>query len=129
VVEGRWQPVRGDVLTVRIPGLQLDYGDVGTRFLLPLGQGLFRWGATHESDVDDLELRPGARDLLEKELRARVGAFEVVDHRWGVRPSSRSHLPFWVGHPDEPGWTLFDGLGGRGVALGPPAVLQRPDLP
>lgn len=122
VVEGRWQPVRGDVLTVRIPGLELEYGEVGTRFLLPLGQGLFRWGATHESDVDDLRARPQARVLLENELAARVGAFEVLDHRWGVRPASRSHRPLVLVHPDEPGWTLFDGLGGRGVALGPPAL-------
>lgn len=117
-----WQPVRGDVLTVRIPGLDRDYGEVGTRFLLPLGGDLFRWGATHESDVDDMGLRPAARALLEDELRSRVGDFEVVDHRWGVRPSSRSHRPLVLGHPDEPGWTLFDGLGGRGVALGPPAL-------
>lgn len=120
VVQGRWQPVRGDVLTVTIPGLSQDFGEVGTRFLLPLGGSLFRWGATHESDIDDQGLRPEARTLLEEELRTRLGRpSEVVDHRWGVRPSSRSHRPLVLPHPDEPGWTLFDGLGGRGVAQGP----------
>ncbi len=121
VVQGLWQPVRGDVLTVKIPGLALDHGEVGPRFLLPLGNGLYRWGATHEIDVDDQKFRPAARILLEKDLRTRLGelAFEVIGHAWGVRPASRSHSPLVLRHPDEPGWLLFDGLGGRGVAQGP----------
>jgi len=125
VVAGRWQPVRGDVLTVRIPGLTLDHGEMGSRFLLPLGEGCFRWGATHESDVDDQGPRPEARRILEGELAKRLGAalsdleFEVIGHRWGVRPSSRSGVPVIEGHPSERGWVLANGFGGRGVALGP----------
>lgn len=124
VVAGRWQPVRGDVLTVEIPGYRRDEGWVGKRFLLPLGDGRYRWGATHESDVDDQGPRPGARKTLEDDLTAWLGdrggpAYRVVGHAWGVRPSSRNHRPLVEVHPDEPGWTLFNGLGGRGVVWGP----------
>lgn len=120
-VRGNWQPVRGDVLTVRIPGLGRNFAEVGQRFLLPLGDERFRWGATHESDVADQGLRPEARGLLEKELGESLGPrpWEVVDHRWGVRPASRVRQPLVVRHPDEPGWTLFNGFGGRGVAQVP----------
>lgn len=120
-VAGKWQAVRGDVLTVRIPGLNLEHGEVGPRFLLPLGEELYRWGATHESDVTDQGFRPEARESLEKALRDRLAGlgFAVVDHRWGVRPASRTKSPLVVAHPDEPGWTLFNGFGGRGVALVP----------
>lgn len=126
VVQGLWQPVRGDVLTVRIPGLTLHHGEVGPRFLLPLGNSLFRWGATHEIDVDDQGYRPEAKALLEQELKARLGeaSFEVTGHAWGVRPASRDHRPLVLPHPDEPGWLLFDGLGGRGVAQGPGTLGQ-----
>jgi glycine/D-amino acid oxidase-like deaminating enzyme len=125
VVAGRWQPVRGDVLTVRIPGLALDHGEVGPRFLLPLGQGLYRWGATHESDVADRAFRPGPRKDLEEALALRLGlgqpapGFTVTGHAWGVRPASRSGVPLVEAHPDEPGWVLFNGFGGRGVSLVP----------
>jgi len=127
-VQGRWQAVRGDVLTVRIPGFNLDHGEVGPRFLLPLGAQRFRWGATHESDVDDQTFRPDARNALEGWLSDRLNgkSFEVLDHRWGVRPASRIRVPLIVTHPDEPGWTLFNGFGGRGVALVPRTLSQLP---
>ncbi len=117
-VADRWQPVRGDLLTVRIPDLDLGHAEVGPRFLIPLGSQLYRWGATHESDVDHRGIRPEARALLEAELRLRLGKlpFEVVDHQWGVRPASRTKAPILAVHPRESGWTLFNGFGGRGVA-------------
>jgi len=117
-VQGAWQPVRGDVLTVKIPGLARDWAEVGPRFLIPLGDNVYRWGATHESDVDDQGFRPEARRLLEGELSAYLGhqSFKVVDHRWGVRPASRLRHPLVVRHSLEPRWTLFNGFGGRGVA-------------
>ena len=120
-VAGAWQGVRGDVLTVRVPGLTVAEGEIGPRFLLPLGSGRFRWGATHESDVLDQSFRPEARALLERELLERLAgeSFEVESHAWGVRPASRKKHPLVVAHPDEPGWTLFNGFGGRGVALIP----------
>ena len=120
-VSGQWQAVRGDVLTVRIPGFELNHGEVGPRFLLPLSDGLYRWGATHESDVADQGFRPSAKAQLEKQLRERLNglSFEVVDHRWGVRPASRTKSPLVIKHPDQPGWILFNGFGGRGVALVP----------
>jgi hypothetical protein len=120
-VAGLWQAVRGDVLTVRIPGLGLSEGEIGARFLLPLGGDAYRWGATHESDVLDQGPRPEAKALLENDLRQRLAgrAYEVIDHAWGVRPASRTHAPLLAVHPDEPGWRLFNGWGGRGVALIP----------
>jgi glycine/D-amino acid oxidase-like deaminating enzyme len=120
-VNGRWQGVRGDLLTVKIPGLDLLYGEVGPRFLLPLGGELYRWGATHESDVTDQGRRPQARALLETELAERLGSrtFQVLDHSWGVRPASRTKAPLVLNHPQEEGWRLFNGFGGRGVALVP----------
>jgi glycine/D-amino acid oxidase-like deaminating enzyme len=117
-VAGRWQGVRGDLLTVRIPGLHRGYAEVGKRFLLPLGDGFYRWGATHESDVLDTGPRPEARSLLENELSLHpaVPGFTVTSHEGGVRPASRTGRPLVVPHPDEPGWTLFNGFGGRGVS-------------
>jgi len=129
-VENRWQAVRGDVLTVRIDDFSLAYAEIGPRFLIPLGNHLFRWGATHESDIADQSFRADARTLLETELAGRLngGRFEVVGHSWGVRPASRYRSPLVLSHPDEPAWTLFNGFGGRGVAQIPrwlPALFDR----
>lgn len=120
-VKSRWQPVRGDVLTVRIPGRPAGAAEVGPLFLLPLGEGRFRWGATHEIDVADFGFRPLAREQLLRSLASQLGGqpFEVVDHRWGVRSTGRNRSPLVERHPDEPGWMLFNGFGGRGVSLIP----------
>lgn len=121
VVRGRWQPVRGDVLTVEVRGREQTWGEIGSRFLLPLGDRLFRWGATHESDVDDRGFRAEARKTLEDELAQRWGTtgWRVTAHAWGVRPASRGQGPLVEAHPDHPEWTLFNGFGGRGVSLIP----------
>lgn len=124
-VRGAWQGVRGDVLTVVIPGFRLEHAEVGPKFLLPLGEGRYRWGATHEIDVLDEGPRPAAREELEKSLADRLGQpFEVVDHRWGVRPASRNRAPLVMNHPAEPGWALCNGFGGRGVVQAPEAVTR-----
>lgn len=128
---GRWQPVRGDVLTVQIPGPgPARRAEVGPRFLLPLGGDRYRWGATHEADVGDQEFRPDARRLLEDELARYLGhrGFTVTGHAWGVRPASRNHRPMVERHRDEPGWRLFNGLGGRGVSQGPEGAARLWEL-
>lgn len=123
---GQAQAVRGDVLTVEVPGWNLEHAELGTFFALPVGGGKIRWGATHEPDIDDLGFRPQARQVLETALRRRLDGrpYRVVDHRWGLRPSSRHGVPLVLRHPDEAGWLLFNGFAGRGVARIPRALDQ-----
>jgi glycine/D-amino acid oxidase-like deaminating enzyme len=121
LVACHWQAVRGDVLTVDAPECQRKTIWIGGRFLLPLGGSRFRWGATHVSDDAGLDERPEVRTILQRELAQMpgVGPFQVTDHQWGVRPSTRTGAPLIGRHATEPSWYLFNGFAGKGVSAIP----------
>ncbi len=131
-VQGRWivdctgpfsstpgmVPVKGETLTVRIPELHLTrmiHGSVG---LLPLGDHLFRVGATFKwTDVWEGPTEEARGSLLAR-LQASVNApIEVVAQHAGVRPTSQDRRPI-LGKTGAHS-ALLNGLGVRGVMLAP----------
>jgi glycine oxidase len=112
-------PVKGEVLTCRIPGLHLDRVVHRGVFLLPLGEGSYRVGSTYE--WDNVWTGPGqpAREYLLERLRIILPHqdVEVVAHQAGVRPTSRDRRPQlgWL----RPHHAVFNGLGSRGALLAP----------
>lgn len=113
-------PVAGDVLTVRIPGLQLRSIVHGGVFLLPLPDGLFRVGSTFAWDDVFSGPRLSAREHLLTKLRELVPfPVEVVEHRWGVRPASKDRRPILGPVVNGDRVVAMNGLGARGVLLAP----------
>lgn len=111
-------PVKGETLTVRIPGLRLTRLVHGRTGLLPLGGDLFRAGSTFA--WTDVWAGPTAqaRDWM----LARLGEMlelpmEVVDARAGVRPAARDRKP--VLGLAGPRRAVINGLGARGVMQAP----------
>lgn len=117
-----WLPVagtKGEVLTVRIPGLNLDAVVKGPVFLLPLGGDLYRVGATYNWDQKDESPTNEAKEELLNGLREMIRLpFEVVDHKAGIRPTVKDRKPVLGAHPDLPSAFVLNGLGTRGVMLG-----------
>lgn len=116
---------KGEILTVRILGMSeirvLSRGG----WLIPVGGGLYRAGATYE--WDDLSGRPTteARDQLEGVVRSFTELpFEVVEHLVGVRPIVRRSQPVIGPHPERQSLYIFNGLGSKGV-LYAPGVAER----
>ncbi|MCO5275714.1 MAG: FAD-binding oxidoreductase [Flavobacteriales bacterium] len=111
-------PVKGETLTVRIPGLRLGRMIHGKAGLQPVADGLFRVGATFK--WTDLWEGPTqeARTALLEQLWATVDApVEVVAQHAGVRPAVRDRRPL-LGKTG-PHTVLFNGMGTRGVMLAP----------
>lgn len=111
-------PVKGETLTVRIPDLHLTrmiHGGVG---LLPLGDHLYRAGATFKwTDVWEGPTEE-AREFLLAKLQATVEApIEVVEQHAGVRPTSQDRRP--ILGKTGPHSAVLNGLGARGVMLAP----------
>lgn len=111
-------PVKGEGLTVRIPGLHLTKAVHRGVFLLPLGDDRYRVGATFA--WDDVWSGPteAARHLLLDRLQRLVERdVEVLDHWAGVRPASKDRRPILgrIGAHE----VVFNGLGSRGVVLAP----------
>jgi glycine/D-amino acid oxidase-like deaminating enzyme len=116
----RIAPLQGEVLTVRVPGLpetRVVYGGV---WLVPLGDGRFRVGATHDRTRADNRPTDDGREKLLKMLRIFLRQpFEVVRHEAGVRPATADTRPVLGVHPEFPRVGFFNGLGSKGVLLAP----------
>lgn len=111
-------PVRGEGLTVRMPGLGLGVMVHRGIFILPMGDDLYRIGATFAwDDVWSGPTQEGRRYLLDRLQRLWPGSIDVVDHWSGVRPASKDRRPI-IGRRTPRQWVL-NGLGSRGVLLAP----------
>jgi len=118
--ELRWNPAAGDILTVRLPGWDERAIRVRDYFTIPLGDGLFRVGATY--DREDLHPFPQAyrATFLLEAIRAWTGLEpELVEHRVGIRPILRRRRPLIGPLPGMPGSYICNGLGSKGGLWAP----------
>jgi glycine/D-amino acid oxidase-like deaminating enzyme len=116
----RFTPAKGEVLTLRIPGLAEERVVYRGVWLVPVGGGVFRAGATY--DRDDLTPTPTDRGRAEIVARLREFVrlpFEVIGHAAGVRPVVDGGRPVIGIHPDHPQLAVFNGLGSKGALLAP----------
>jgi glycine oxidase len=115
---GEHRCAKGEILTVRIPGgdgARILVGGGG--WLVPLGGGLFKAGATYEWDSLDGRPTRRGRERVAAILRALgIGDFEVVAHEAGVRPIVRRSMPL-IGRAG--GELVFNGLGSKGSLYAP----------
>ena len=111
---------KGELLTVKIPGLSHRSIVNNGQFLLPVGDDLYRVGATYEWKSADLTTSDEAREKLLSKLKEVVKApIEVVEHRAGIRPTTQDRKPLIGVHPENERLLLFNGLGTKGVMNAP----------
>ncbi len=122
----QFRPARGEILTVQSFGAPGDrIVNRGGAWLVPLGGGRFRAGATY--DWDDLASGPtgSGRDEIETKLRRWLRApFEVVDHQAGVRPILAGRQIRCGPHPTLRHLWFFNGLGSKGTLRAPGQALE-----
>lgn len=114
------QTTKGEVLTIR--SAEIPSGESLNRkcFLLPIGDQLFKLGATYAWNTTDQELTPEARTELQGHGKNLVkGNFEIVQHEAGIRPTVKDRRPLLGEHPDYQGIFYFNGLGTKGYMLAP----------
>lgn len=111
-------PVQGELLTVRIPGLGIDRMMHRGVFLLPIGDDLYKLGATFRwTDVWSGPSKEARNWLVERAQEFVKIPMEVIHHQVGVRPAARDRRPL-LG-VTKPHVAVFNGLGSRGVLLAP----------
>lgn len=124
-----FRPVKGELLTLHIPGLEANHIINRDVFILPLGNQMFRVGSNY--DWDDLTLLPTEitrTSLLEKlELFLKL-PYKVVGHQAGIRPSVADRRPVIGRHPQLPNVFILNGLGAKGAMLAPAMAEQLVNL-
>jgi glycine/D-amino acid oxidase-like deaminating enzyme len=111
---------KGEILTVHAPGWPQTHIRIGAGgWLVPIGEGRFKTGATYEwNTLDDVPTAAG-RARGEEIARALGGddAFTILAHEAGVRPILRRSQPLIGRHPG--GGLVFNGLGSKGSLYAP----------
>ncbi|MBL0735433.1 FAD-binding oxidoreductase [Flavobacterium sp. GN10] len=111
---------KGELFIIKAPDLNLDVIVNTSVFILPLGNDLFKVGATynwHDKTAEPTE--EGKQELLERIKEIINCDFEIVKHFAGVRPTVADRRPLLGTHEEHKSLHILNGLGTRGVMLGP----------
>ncbi len=111
---------KGELLVIRAPELKLDVIIKSSVFILPIGNDLYKVGATYNwEDKTPTPTEAGKKELLANLMTILHCDFEVVDHLAGVRPTVKDRRPMVGTHPKHQNLHVLNGLGTRGVMLAP----------
>jgi len=111
---------KGELLTIHAPELKIDFVLKSSVFLIPLGNDLYRLGATYNwKDKTTQITTSGKEELLQKLKRFLKCEFTIVNHFSGMRPTVNDRRPLIGQHPKHENIYILNGLGTRGVMIGP----------
>ena len=113
-------PVKGEIITIKAPELNLDVIIKSSVFIVPMGNHLYAVGATYNwTDKTKNPTNEGKEELLRK-LKSVIDCdFEVVGHVAGLRPTVLDRRPLVGVHPKYKNLFVLNGLGTRGVMNAP----------
>ncbi|HYP18155.1 MAG TPA: FAD-binding oxidoreductase [Opitutus sp.] len=115
-----WHFSKGECLTVRTSGLAPDVVLNRKHWILPVGGGFAKVGATHVPARRDAMLTPEARAELESSAAGICRqSFEIVAHEAGVRTYVPDKKPVAGRHPENSRWGVLNGLGAKGALFAP----------
>ncbi len=119
---------KGELLTVRMKGLNLKEHLKSSVSILPLGNDLYKVGATFNwDDKDEVCTDEAKKDLL-KRLSSFVNSpVEIVKHEAGLRPTVKDRRALIGQHPKHKNVYVFNGLGARGLLITPLLSLEFVD--
>lgn len=116
---------KGELLTVRLQSNQINELIKSSIAVLPLGDNLYKVGATFNwEEKDELCTEEAKQELLKKLASLVDEEPEIVNHEAGIRPTVKDRRALLGVHPDHPRMFLFNGLGTRGLLLAPNLSLQ-----
>jgi len=121
-----WLPfklTKGEVLTIEI---EKSYADKISKvinkgvFILPIGNNLFKVGATYEwNDLSEQPTEKGKMELTEKLNNVLKIPYKILKHEAGIRPTVIDRRPLLGIHPKYKSLAIFNGMGTKGVMLAP----------
>lgn len=118
-------PAKGELLTIHAPDLKIDYVLKAGVFLIPLGNDLYSVGATYEWKDLSNAITAIAKEALLNKLKKLINCeFEVVSQVAGIRPTVKDRRPLVGRHKTYKTMYVLNGLGTRGVMIGPYVAQQ-----
>lgn len=116
----KFKSSKGEVIDLHIPDLNLTEIINSEIFILPMGNENYKIGATYSWDQLNWEITNSARVELVQKLKNIISAeFRILNHQAGIRPTMHDRKPVIGFLPKFPRIGIFNGLGSKGVLLGP----------
>jgi len=116
---------KGELFVIKAPKLNLDVIVNTSVFILPLGDDLFKVGATYNwEDKTNTPTEEGKKELIDRIQEIITCDFEIISHFAGVRPTVKDRRPLLGTHPNHTALHILNGLGTRGVMLAPAMALD-----
>lgn len=115
------KPAKGEVIIIKCPELKFE-NDILNKgvFILPLGNSLFKIGATYQWDnLNDIPTANGLSELETKLKLIITLPYEIIEHEAGIRPSVIDRRPVVGVHPKHNKMFVFNGFGTKAVMLAP----------
>lgn len=114
-------PVKGEVLQVALPAYpfpdKIIHGGV---FILPIGDGTYKVGATYSWDeLDEIPTKKGKDWLLQQLRKLWEGEVKIIHQYAAVRPAVRDRKPILGAIPHQQNLYVLNGLGSRGTLMAP----------
>tara|TARA_R110002050_G_scaffold89787_6_gene189128 strand:- start:2067 stop:3104 length:1038 start_codon:yes stop_codon:yes gene_type:complete len=114
------QGSKGEYLVVEAKGLQERNIIKSSIFLIPLGDDLYKVGATYNRDQKDNGITEDAKEELQRKLDGLLGCtYQVIDQEAGVRPTVKDRRPLVGKHPKYNNLWVLNGFGSHGIMIAP----------
>ncbi|MBU2949085.1 FAD-binding oxidoreductase [Tamlana agarivorans] len=122
-------PAKGELLIIYAPELKIDYVLKAGVFLIPIGEDQYIVGATYEwKDLSNQVSEKAKNELLGKLEKLIRCKFEIVNQVAGIRPTVKDRRPLVGQHSEHKSLYVLNGLGTRGVMIGPYVAQQLYNL-
>ncbi|MCF6130923.1 NAD(P)/FAD-dependent oxidoreductase [Flavobacterium wongokense] len=119
---------KGELFIIKAPELDLDVIINTSVFVLPLGNHLYKVGATYNwDDKTNIPTDEGRQELIDRIKELLNCDFEIIEHLAGVRPTVKDRRPLLGTHPNHKNIHILNGLGTRGVMLAPAMAMDLYD--
>jgi glycine/D-amino acid oxidase-like deaminating enzyme len=113
-------PAKGELLTVKIKNFEKDTILNKGIFILPVGDDVYKIGATYVWDFKDSHITAEAKEELTLKLEQLIKVpYEIIKQEAGIRPAVKDRRPILGLHPQYQALGIFNGLGTKGVSLAP----------
>lgn len=116
------KPSKGEYLIINAPDLKSDFIIKGKRYLIPLGNDRYKFGATFGNESEGTDWKPSqkAYEILKSDLKEMISCpFKIERQIAGIRPVTANNQPVIQKHSTYQRMAFFNGLGMRGLTTAP----------
>lgn len=111
---------KGELFIIKAENLNLAEIINSSIWILPIGNDLYKVGATYNWEDKTTEKTEAGKNELRSSLKDLISCeFEIIEHLAGIRPTVKDRRPLLGRHHSHKNIYILNGMGTRGVLFAP----------